>query len=240
MLELFLYRRTSISFPLIRWFSTCGLWTSSINGIWKLVRNSCPPLNPDLLNQKLWGLAICCNHPFKWSWCMLKLENHSFNPYVSILSHFNHVLTLCIPWTVGHQAPLSMGFSVHGILQTRILECVAMPSSRGSSQPRDWTRVSSIAGGFFTDWTTREPPGKTFNPCSNPIPWPPDAKNQLIGKDPDTGDIEGKRRRGQQRMRWLASITDSMDMNLSKLQETVEDREAWPATIQGVAVSDII
>ena len=41
-------------------------------------------------------------------------------------------------------------------------------------------------------------------------------------------------------MRWFASITDSMDMNLSKLQETVEDREAWPAAIQGVAVSDII
>ena len=111
MLKLFLYKRTSISFPLIQWFSTCGLWTSSINGIWNLVRNSCPPLNPDLLNQKLWGLAICCNNPFKWSWCMLKLENHSFNPYVCILSHFNHVLTLCILWTVGHQALLSMGFS---------------------------------------------------------------------------------------------------------------------------------
>ena len=41
------------------------------------------------------------------------------------------------------------------------------------------------------------------------------------------GKIEGKRRKGQQRIRWLASITDSMDMNLSKLQEVVEDRGAW-------------
>ena len=60
---------------------------------------------------------------------------------------------------------------------------------------------------------------------------------QLIGKILTLGKIEGWRRSGHQRMRWLDGITDSVDMNLSKLKETVKDWEVWPAVINGVAKS---
>ena len=76
--------------------------------------------------------------------------------------------TLCDPVDYS-----SSGSSVHGILQAKILEVVAMPFSRGSSWPRDWTQVSGIAGRFFTIWATREA-------RMNTLPWITDLTNDSL------------------------------------------------------------
>ena len=129
---------------------------------------SCPSPKLDKyyvwMNSPSWVVPLGCHKKEKdWPWIAVMLSHLYFRVYISTehvrdsgksnytkekkeVKATQSCLTLCDP----------MAYEVDGILQARILEWIAFPFSRGSSQPRDWTQVSRIAGGFFTSWATRE------------------------------------------------------------------------------------
>ena len=111
-----------------------------------LVHRRAHPDNPKHLRKSLW---TCTGHS-KWG------QELTVNPPLKV-KVAQSCPALCDP----------MDYTVHGILQARILEQVAFPFSRGSSQPRDWTQFSHMAGRFFTSWAARE---AEIHPRSDTIP----------------------------------------------------------------------
>ena len=160
-----------------------------------------------------------CSHEIKRCLCLrrksmtnlcIKKQKHHFagkGPYSQSYGFSsNHVLL----WKLDHKegwAPKDPCFWVVVLEKTH--ECPLHSKDISPKENQPW---------IFT--------GRTDAEAEASIIWPPDVKSQLFGKDPDAWKIEGKRRKRQQRVKWLESITDSMDVNLSQRREIMKDREA--------------
>ena len=135
---------------------------------------------------------------------------------------FPVVMYRCVSWAI------TKGWALKNwCLQTAVLE-------KTLESPLDSNEIKPLNPKGNQPWKFNE---RTDAETEAPVLWPPDAKKQLIGKDPDAAKDWEQEKREQKRMRCSTHIIDSMDMNLSKLQDIVKDGEAWCAAVHGVAKS---
>ena len=138
-------------------------------------------------------------------------------------------------WLSGHEFEQILGA---GDGQGSLLYCC--PGGRKKVDTTEWLNWTELDNKEIkpVHFKGNQPwmyPGRAGVESENPVFWPCDSKSWLMEETLMLGEIDGKRRRGQLRMKWLDSIINSMDMNLSKVREKIVDRRAWSAKVNGVA-----